>query len=62
VAEDGRDEVAALGGRSLKIEVQAGQAKYVEQGGVTTKSMQRAERVFPLLEELVALAEVEAAG
>jgi len=56
------DEVAALGGRSLKIEVQAGQAKYVEQGGVTTKSMQRAERVFPLLEELVALAEVEAAG
>ncbi len=56
------DEVANLGGRSLKIEVKDGRAKYVEQGGISTKSMQRAERVFPLLEELVALAEVEAAG
>lgn len=56
------DEVAALGGRSLKIEVKGGQAKYVEQGGISSKSMQRVERVFPLLEELVALAEVEAAA
>jgi hypothetical protein len=56
------DEVAGLGGRSLKIELKDGRANYVEQGGISSKSMQRVERVFPLLEELVALAEVEAEG
>ena len=56
------DAVAGLGGRSFKIEVQAGQVKYVEQGGVTSASMRRTEQVFPLLEELAALAEVESAG
>jgi hypothetical protein len=56
------DAVAGLGGRSLKIEAKGGVVRYVEQGGITTASMRRAEQVFPLLDELVALAEVEAAG
>ena len=56
------DAVAGLGGRSLRIEVQAGMVKYVEQGSITQAAMRRAEQVFPMLEELAALAEVEAAG
>jgi hypothetical protein len=56
------DAVAALGGRALRIEVKNGWANYVERGGVSTKSLQRAEQALSLLEELAALAEVEATG
>ncbi len=56
------DEVAALGGNSLKIEVKGGWATYVERGGVSRKSLHRVELALGLLEELATLAEVEAAG
>jgi len=56
------EEVAALGGNALKLEVKDGWAHYVEKGGVSAKACRRLEQAIPLLEELAVLAEVEAAG
>jgi hypothetical protein len=54
------DEVAALGGRELKIEIKDGWARYVERGGVSAQACERIERALPLLDELAVLAEVSA--
>lgn len=56
------DELAARGGRSMKLEIKAGRAIYSEQGFFSAPVRSRMVAALPVLADLATLAEVEAAA
>lgn len=56
------DELAARGGRGMKLEIKEGRAIYSEQGFFNAPVRARVAAALPVLADLAALAEVEAAG
>lgn len=56
------DELAARGGRGMKLEIKAGRAIYAEQGPFGPAGRARVAASLPVLADLAALAEVESAS
>ncbi len=56
------DELAARGGRGMKLEIKEGRAIYSEQGFFNPQVRARVAAALPVLADLAALAEVEAEG
>ena len=56
------DELAPRGGRGMKLEIKEGRAIYSEQGFFSAPVRARVAQALPVLADLAALAEVEAAA